>query len=182
MRMANQSGGAVRRFPNDGGSCWVVIRSFDGISAGYDIACFDLIKQITNYRWSTARQYKHIIIRQTAPLNSAHDKRLGLCIAATMRTDALLYGFLQKRCTARIRLRFDRGVCRAMSRVRLHARSYGCLGASSATPSWQTVGGACRRTLGPSLGGAVKINRSGLPTLTSIIERSSICPDLLIRW
>ena len=106
MRMANQRWRSVGRFPNDGGSCWVVIRPFNGISAGYDIAWFDVIKQITNYRWSTARQYKHIIIRQTAPLNSAHDKRLGLCIAATMRTDALLYGFLQKRCTARISLWF----------------------------------------------------------------------------
>ena len=39
-------------------------------------------------------------------MNSAHDKRFGLCIAATVRTDALFYGFLQKRCTARISLRF----------------------------------------------------------------------------
>jgi hypothetical protein len=105
MCMANQRGRSVRRFPKDGGSCWGVLRPCIGISAGDDSACFDLIKQITNYRWSTARQYKHIIIRQTAPMNSAHDKRLGLCIAATMRTDALLYGFLQKRCTARIRIR-----------------------------------------------------------------------------
>ena len=106
MCMANQRGRSVRRFPNDGGGCRVILRSFDGISTGYDIACFDLIKQITNYRWSTARQYKHIFIRQTAPLNSAHDKRLGLCIAATMRADALPYGVLQKRCTARISLWF----------------------------------------------------------------------------
>ena len=106
MRMANQRWGTVGRFPNNGSGNWVVIRPFYRISAGYHIACFDLIKQITDYYMLTACSYQHIIIRQTAPLNSAHDKGLSLCVGDTMRSDTLLYGLQQKRCTARISLRF----------------------------------------------------------------------------
>ena len=91
------------------------------IDACPESALYDATISTTNPTFLSSRENTHsfhefiaidakgivcIIIRQTTPLNSAHDKRLGLCIAATMRADALLYGFLQKRGTARISLRF----------------------------------------------------------------------------